>query len=140
METLIRRGIQLRLTWVQVRRLGLYGLNSCIKLNSKRKSISPGNTIITLQNDPCYVEEDNQKTNTHIGGSRLGDRGSRPTHSPPHPPLKNLKNIGFLSTTGQDILKITKLPSQYSILGHHQHARKTSFKWCFAGGLTMANL
>ena len=40
-------------------------------------------------------------------------------------PLKNHKNIGFLSNTGPDPLKITKLPSQHSMLGHHQHASET---------------
>ena len=39
-----------------------------------------------------------------------GDRGSEPHH--PHP-LKNHKDIGFLSNTGPDLLKITKLPSQH---------------------------
>ena len=34
-------------------------------------------------------------------------------------PLKNRKNIGFLSNTGLDPLKISKLPSQHSMLGHH---------------------
>ena len=38
------------------------------------------------------------------------------------PPLKNYKNIGFLSNTGPDPLKITKLPGQHSMLGHHRHA------------------
>ena len=33
-------------------------------------------------------------------------------------PLKNHKNIGFLSNTGPDPLKITKLPSQHSMLGY----------------------
>ena len=31
----------------------------------------------------------------------------------PPPPLKNYKSIGFLSNTGPDPLKITKLPSQH---------------------------
>ena len=44
-----------------------------------------------------------------------GDRGSGS-------PLENYKNIGFLSNTGPDPLKITKLPNQHSKLGHHQHA------------------
>ena len=44
-----------------------------------------------------------------------GDRGSRS-------PLKNHKHLGFLSNTGLDPLKITKLPSQNSMLGHHLHA------------------
>ena len=35
-----------------------------------------------------------------MGGSRGGDRGSGPP-----PPLKNHKNIGFLSNTGPDPLK-----------------------------------
>ena len=64
-------------------------------------------------------------------GSRGGDRGSGP-------PLKNHKNIGFLSNTGLDPLKITNLPSQQSMLGHHRHASETPFKWRFAGGPMMA--
>ena len=32
---------------------------------------------------------------------------------------KITKNIGFLSITGLDPLKITKLPRQHSMLGHH---------------------
>ena len=48
------------------------------------------------------------------GSSGVGVRGSG------HPPLKNHKNIGFLlSNTGQDPLKITKLPSQHSMLDQH---------------------
>ena len=63
-----------------------------------------------------------------------GDRGSVPH------PLKNHKNIGFLSNTCPDCLKITKLPSQHSMFGHHWHASETPFKWRFAGGLMMASL
>ena len=54
-------------------------------------------------------------------------------------PLENYKNKGFLSNTAPDPLKITKLPSQHSMLGHHQPASKTPFKCRFAGGLLMAN-
>ena len=36
--------------------------------------------------------------------------------------LENHKNIGFLSKSGPDLLKITKLPNQHSVLGHHWHA------------------
>ena len=36
--------------------------------------------------------------------------------------LKNHKNIGFLSKTGPDPLKMTKLPSQHSMSGYHRHA------------------
>ena len=34
-------------------------------------------------------------------------------------PLENHKTIGFLSSTGLDPLKITKPPSQYSMLGQY---------------------
>ena len=40
-------------------------------------------------------------------------------------PLTNHKNIGFLSNT----LKITKLPSQHSMLGHYRPTSQTVFKW-----------
>ena len=53
-------------------------------------------------------------------------------------PLENHKNIGFFSNTGPDPLKIVKLPSQLSILGHSRHGCKTPFKWRFAGGRKMA--
>ena len=56
------------------------------------------------------------------------------------PPLKNHKYIGFLSNTGPDPLKITKLPSQHSILGYHRHASETPFQWRFAGVPMMARL
>ena len=45
-----------------------------------------------------------------------GDRGSDP--------LENHKNIGFISNTGPDPLKITKLSSKHSMLGHHR-----AFRW-----------
>ena len=47
------------------------------------------------------------------GGGGTGGSGS---------PLKNHKNIGFLSKNGLDPLKITKISSQHSMLGHHRHA------------------
>ena len=50
------------------------------------------------------------------------------------PPLKNHKNIGFLSNIRPDPRKITKLPSKHSMLGHHRHASEAPFKWRFAGG------
>ena len=52
---------------------------------------------------------------------------------PPPPPGKLQKNIGFLSNTGPNPLKITKLPIQHSMLGHHRPASETPFKWCFTG-------
>ena len=51
-----------------------------------------------------------------------------------------LKNLGFLSNTGTDPLKSTKLASQHSMLGHHRHASETPFKWRFTGGPMMARL
>ena len=57
------------------------------------------------------------------------------------PPLKNHKNIEFLSSTaGPDPLKITKLQSQHSMLGHLWHYAETPFKWRFAGVPMMARL
>ena len=56
-------------------------------------------------------------------------------------PLENYKkNIGFLSNTGPHLLKITKLPSQHSMLGHNRPTSETPFKWCFAGGPLMIRL
>ena len=40
----------------------------------------------------------------------------------------------FLIITGTDPLKLSKLPSQYSTLGHHQHASKTPFKGASLAG------
>ena len=70
-----------------------------------------------------------------VCGSRGGQGFLTPTPIPP----ENHKNIGFLSNTGPDPLKITKLPSQHSVLGHHQHTSETQFKfkWRFAGVLMM---
>ena len=67
-----------------------------------------------------------------MGGSRGG------IGVPDPPPLKNHKNIGFLSNTGPDPLKITKPQSRQSMLGHHQHSRETPFQWHFADVLMLA--
>ena len=58
----------------------------------------------------------------------------------PPSPLKNHKNIEFLSNTGPDPLKNHKAPNQHSMLVHHRPASETPFKWCFAGGSMMARL
>ena len=58
----------------------------------------------------------------------------------PPPPLKNRKNIEFLNNTAPDPLKITKLPSKHSMLGHHWHASEMPIKWRFAGGPIKAHL
>ena len=49
----------------------------------------------------------------HVRIQRGGGTGG------PDPPEKS-QNIGFLSETGPDPLKITKLPNQHSMLGHHR--------------------
>ena len=54
-------------------------------------------------------------------------------------PLENYKKIGFLSNTSPVPLKITKLPSQHSMLGHHWPYSEMPFKWCFAGGPLNSN-
>ena len=59
-------------------------------------------------------------------------RGSRTS-------LKNHKNIGFPSNIDRDPLKITKLPSQNSMVGHYRHASKLPFQWRFSGRLMMAH-
>ena len=77
--------------------------------------------ILLMENMVCMAS---------MHGSRVEGRKSRT-------PLKS-QNRGFLSNT--DPLKITKLPSQHSMLGHHRHASKMPFKWRFAGGPRMARL
>ena len=57
-----------------------------------------------------------------MGGSRWETGGPDPP-----PPLKITK-IEFLSNTGPGPLKITKLPSQNSMLGHHRPA-SDRFRW-----------
>ena len=55
-------------------------------------------------------------------------------------PLKNHKNIGFLSNTCPDPLKTPKATKPDSMLGHHRHASETRFKWLIVGGPMMAHL
>ena len=68
---------------------------------------------------------------TGMGRSR-GGRGSGPP-----PPLK-ITQMGFLSNTGPEPLKISKLLGQNLMLGHHGDASETPFKWRFAGEAMMA--
>ena len=60
-----------------------------------------------------------------------GGGGGEAEGSPP--PLNYHKNIGFLSNTGPDPLKITKLPSHSPV-----PVSKRPFQWHFAGGPMMA--
>ena len=66
-------------------------------------------------------------------------RGSRGGTGRPDP-LKNHKNIVLHSNMGPDPLKMTSLPRQQLMLGHHKHASETPFKWRFAGRPMMARL
>ena len=57
---------------------------------------------------------------------------------PPHTPWKITQIWGFFAILVRIPLKITKLPSQHSMMGHHRHASETPFKWRFTGGPMMA--
>ena len=83
------------------------------------------------------MKEYTQKTDGHMGGSRWGTGGLDPRLPLA---LKILKSKGFLSNTGPDALKNTKLPSLHSMLGHIRPASETPFKWRFAGEPMMACL
>ena len=48
-----------------------------------------------------------------------GSRGGQRVRTPP-PTLENHKHIGLLYNTGTDPIKITKLQSMHSMLGHHR--------------------
>ena len=50
------------------------------------------------------------------------------------PPLKNYKNIGLVSNTGPDPLKIPKLPSKHSMLGHHGTLEKRHLNYISLAG------
>ena len=54
------------------------------------------------------------------------------------PPQKNHKAKGFLSNTCPDLLKIAKLPSQHSMLGHRQPGIEMPCNSRFAGVPMMA--
>ena len=65
---------------------------------------------------PCMKESitNRPKYQNFVAHSRI-QRGQG-VRTPP--PLEYSQNIGFLSNNGLDPLKITKLPSQHSMLGH----------------------
>ena len=78
-----------------------------------------------------------------------GSRGGRgqgvrnpppPTHTHTHTHLKNYQNIIVLAILTRTSEKTTKLPCQLLMLGQHQHANETPFKWRFAGGPILARL
>ena len=64
-----------------------------------------------------------------------GDRGPDPP-----PPLKNHKNIGFLSNSDPDPLKNYKATEPAFNVGLPSGRQRTPFKWRFAGGPMMARL
>ena len=63
----------------------------------------------------------NQKMKAEHAQIQRGEQGVR---NPP--PLENPINVGFLSKTDPNPLKITNLPSQHSMLCHHRHASDVS--------------
>ena len=84
-------------------------------------------TYICNSSSKLYDESKSTCTDPEGGGGAWGPD-----------PLENYKkNIGFLSNTGPHLLKITKLPSQHSMLGHNRPTSETPFKWRFAGGPLM---
>ena len=90
--------------------------------------------------DPCFSEKSCTKKLKAIQDYHMDKRGKlfhmrgcrRGWVRESGPPLKNHKNIGSLSNTGPDSLKLTKLPRPDSMLGHHRHASETLFKLRFA--------
>ena len=68
-----------------------------------------------------YISKSVYIVRSHARIQRGEDRGSGR-------PLKNHKNIEFLSNTGPDPQEFSKLPSQHSTLGHHRNASETPFK------------
>ena len=87
--------------------------------------------ILTIQGLVQTVSTIHTKnTKTTCADSEEGQRSG--------PPLENYRNIGFLSNTGPDPLKIKKLPIQHAIFDHHQPTSETPFKWRFTGGPLMA--
>ena len=77
--------------------------------------------LITLQTMWNAIRFEKSFHSFSMRGSRGGGGGGGVrTH------LKNHKNIGILSNTGPYPLKITKLPSHHSMLGHHRHLNGVS--------------
>ena len=105
---------------------------------SLSKNINPSLVLVQPRKTRPFITErllmGRKESNlTNMCGSREG--GGQGVRTPPPP--ENYKNIGFLNNTGPDPLKITKLPSQHSMLGHHRLASETPFKWRVAGGSVM---
>ena len=82
--------------------------------------------VTTVLLAPCITEPcmGTGKPNKPNLACMCGSRGEQGVRTPP-PPLGNHKNIGFLNNTDPGSLKLTKLPSQHSMLGDHQHASET---------------
>ena len=70
-------------------------------------------------------------------GSRWGWQGVR---SPPHPSLKNHKNLGFLAIQVWVPLKNNKATKPAFNVGPSSARQKNAIKWRFAGGPMMAPL
>ena len=69
------------------------------------------------------TDQDHGRIRREGGGGCGGGGGGRGSK----PPTEKSQKFRVFSNTGPDPLKITKLPSQNSMLGHHRHARKMPF-------------
>ena len=98
-------------------------------LDMSSRVFNRGYSVLHNNNNAISTEKSHQLAHGRI---QRGDRGSGS-------PLKNLKNIGFPSNIDPDPLKITKLPSQHSMVGHYRHASERPCQWRFTGGSMMAH-
>ena len=95
----------------------LWELRQCIdseRKNQKKPLLTTNTSQITttLWHDKWFKR-------TQLCADPEGEQGNQK-------PLKNCENKEFLGSTGPDPLKIKKLSSRYSMLGHHQHASETA--------------
>ena len=96
--------------------------NTLINLH-RRASLHVRTAVETLETICNIYLDSNKQRHISVCAAQLLLQAS------PSPiPTKNHNNIGFPSKTGPHPLnKITKLPSQPSMLGHHRHASETPY-------------
>ena len=126
-----------KMVWIQIKP----------KWNSGKNVSSIKKSATAIESKLCRTKADAQdklgfqyiSISVYIGRSHAriqrGGQGVRTT------PLKNHKNIEFLSNTGPDPLKFSKfskLPNQHSTLGNHWPGSETPFKWRFTARPMMA--
>ena len=88
-------------------------------------------TKSSLKTRSTYGHHFNILCKAHIASQKVigMDESRGGTGGPDPPPLKNQTSIGFPGNIYPDPLKITKLPSQYSMVDHYRHASETPFQW-----------